>query len=78
MPESLHTLKICTWNFRGLAASIPYLRALYTQYEVVCITEHWLHHTKLQKLGEISKHMNFLVDLDLNGGRWTYERSTSA
>ena len=38
--QKAYTLKIWTWNFRGLAASIPYLRALCTQYEVVCITEH--------------------------------------
>ena len=59
MVESLTNINICTWNSRGLASSIPYLRTLCLQYEVVCVTEHWLHHNRLLKLGDISEDMNF-------------------
>ena len=59
MVESLNNINICTWNSWGLASSIPYLRALCLQYEVVCVTEHWLHQNRLQKLGDVSVDMNF-------------------
>ena len=59
MQSKLKELNICTWNSRGLVASIPYLRLLCATYDVLCVTEHWLHHNRLHKLGDISKNFNY-------------------
>ena len=53
------TLSLCVWNSRGLSASIPYIRELSTQHDIILLTEHWLHSNRLKKLGEISNRMNF-------------------
>ena len=60
MPGSLNHLKICTWNSRGLTASVPFLRALCKPNEVVCVTEHWLHQNRLSKLGDIADDVDFI------------------
>ena len=59
MPGSLNHLKICTWNSRGLAAAVPFLRALCKQNDVVCINEHWLHQNRLSKLGDIAEDIDY-------------------
>ena len=56
MPDE--TLDICTWNARGLNASIPYLRSLFKSNDIICVTEHWLHQNRLSKLNEISEKMS--------------------
>ena len=52
------SLKISTWNSRGLVASVPYLRLLCGKNDIVCITEHWLYQNSLTKLEDISTNMN--------------------
>ena len=59
MQISHNKIKICTWNTRGLSASIPYLRTLCRTNEVVCINEHWLHQNRLSRLGDISPDFNY-------------------
>ena len=54
MSSTPQELKICTWNTRGLVASVPYLRLLCENHDVVCVTEHWLHQNRLSKLSDIS------------------------
>ena len=51
-------LKLCTWNTRGFSASIPYLRKLCKENDLVCITEHWLHQNRLNKLDEVAQGIN--------------------
>ena len=48
-------LRITTWNTRGLVASVPYIRSLLKGYDILCITEHWLHTNRLVKLADISE-----------------------
>ena len=60
MKSSPNHLKICTWNSRGLVASVPFLRALCEQNDLVCITEHWLHQNRLRKLGDIAIDIDFI------------------
>ena len=47
-------LKIACWNVRGYLSSIPYIRKLLTDVDVLAISEHWLHRNKLNILHEIS------------------------
>ena len=52
-------LKIITWNSRGLAASIPYLRSLIRSSDIICLTEHWLHANRLTKLADIAPDIDY-------------------
>ena len=53
------SFNILTWNTRGLVASIPYLRSLVEEADVLCITEHWLHANRLTKLSDIAGNIEF-------------------
>ena len=50
----MNSVKISTWNSRGLSASIPYVRELIKQNDFLLITEHWLHSNKLNELDDLS------------------------
>ena len=58
---TLNNLKICTWNCRGIKSSVPYVRQLCERYDIVMITEHWLHANRLSELSEISDDMSFIA-----------------
>ena len=45
---------ICCWNCRGYQSSIPYIRELNKDHEVIGICEHWLHNNKLNLLKDLS------------------------
>ena len=47
-------LSIACWNSRGLTASLPYLKKLMQSYDVIALSEHWLHSNRLNILSEIS------------------------
>ena len=47
-------LKVGCWNCRGNRASIPYIRNLLLDHDVLAISEHWLHSNRLKTLSEIS------------------------
>ena len=49
-----NNLNIACWNCRGLSASIPFLRTLLKENDVVCVSEHWLHNNCLSQLDEVS------------------------
>ena len=51
--ESKKYLSICTWNSRGLTASIPYIRELVKSHDIVLISEHWLHSNRLNRFEDI-------------------------
>ena len=51
-------LRLCAWNSRGMSAAVPYLRQLVQNFDILFISEHWLHHNRLGKLNDIS------VDVD--------------
>ena len=72
MPENQYKIKLCARNTRGLVASIPYLRALCTNYDIVCMTDHWLHHNRLQKLGDIAEDMNYFGRSSLHSSSENY------
>ena len=55
------TLRITTWNSRGMSAAIPYLRSLLEKTDIITINEHWLHANKLNKLTEISSDFQVLA-----------------
>ena len=55
--DRMPSLKIATWNLRGYSSSVPYLRELCANNDVILISEHWLHRNKLCKLEEISADM---------------------
>ena len=47
-------ISICCHNVRGFNGSVPYLRQLTKEYDIVAISEHWLNENKLNRLSEIS------------------------
>ena len=44
---------------RGFTSSIPYLRSLCRDNDIVCVTEHWPHQNKLNRLDEVSCNLNY-------------------
>ena len=70
--QSTPNLKIMTWNSRGLSASIPYLRHLVTQCDIICITEHWLFENNLNKLNDISNGHCFVAHASLSSSADTF------
>ena len=65
-------LRICAWNSRGLSSSVPYLRHLISVYDIICVSEHWLHANKLNDFELISADIDFFARAsNLNFG---YER----
>ena len=48
------TLRITAWNSRGMLASIPYIRDIMRNSDIICLSEHWLHRNRLYMLDEIS------------------------
>ena len=52
------SISLCTWNSRGMSAAIPYVRELIENFDIIMLTEHWLHSNKLNKLNEISPKVN--------------------
>ena len=51
-------ISICCHNVRGFNGSVPYLRQLTKEYDVVAISEHWLHENKLSRLSDISNDVH--------------------
>ena len=60
LESKLGALSLCTWNSRGMSAAIPYLRDLLKRFDIIFITEHWLHANRLSKLDEISNDVNWV------------------
>ena len=54
-------LSICAWNSRGLSSSVPYLRHLISCYDIICLSEHWLHSNKLNDFELISADIDFFA-----------------
>ena len=52
-------LKISIWNMRGFSSSVPYLRELVGQNDIVLLSEHWLHENRLCKFRDVSVDVNF-------------------
>ena len=50
------TLTVCSWNSRGLKSSIPYIRELFTRFDIVLISEHML-----TTFNEISPDANYIA-----------------
>ena len=55
------SLSICTYNCRGISTSIPYVRELCDKFNIVLITEHWLHSNRHSILDGISPHVTYLA-----------------
>ena len=55
------TLNVCCWNSRGMSAAVPYLRELITRYDIICLSEHWLHHNRLTFLEEVSRDIDYVA-----------------
>ena len=51
--------KICCWNMLGFAGSVPYLRYLCKRFDIVAVSEHWLHGNRLHKFNDISSDCAF-------------------
>ena len=58
-PYMNRSLKITTYNARGLNLSIPYIRLLVKEFDVVCLSEHWLHKNRQSKLDELGVDIDF-------------------
>ena len=53
------TLRVCSWNSRGLSAAVPYLRSILADCDICTLSEHWLHNNRLSQLSELSSDFNF-------------------
>ena len=47
-------IKTACWNARGYLSSIPYIKKLLSDVDVLAISEHWLHSNRLNILNDIS------------------------
>ena len=47
------------WNMRGIAGSVQYLRKLCSQFDLVAVSEHWLHCNRLNPFNEVSDKISF-------------------
>ena len=54
MPGSKSDIRVTCWNARGYLSSIPYMRQLLTECEILAISEHWVFENRLGCLTEIS------------------------
>ena len=50
----VNNIRIACWNTRGYLSSIPYIKKLLNEVDVLAISEHWLHSNRLNILDEIS------------------------
>ena len=57
--KSKDSLSICTWNARGFKTSVPYIRELCTRFDIVLITEHWLHSNRMDEFEGISENVSY-------------------
>ena len=48
------SLSIVGFNVNGLCSSEPYVYQLTEQYDIVCLSEHWLSGPELFKLNQIT------------------------
>ena len=46
-------LRVGCWNCRGLRSSIPYIRELLDNQDVLAVSEHWLSSNRLRELDNI-------------------------
>ena len=56
---SKDTLSICTWNARGFKTSVPYMRELCSRFDMVLITEHWLHSNRMDEFEQIAENFSY-------------------
>ena len=54
MVDSNSNIRVTCWNARGYLASIPYIRHLLGECEVLAISEHWVFENRLGCLSDIS------------------------
>ena len=54
MERKPKVIKIACWNMRGFNSSIPYLRSLCKQADIIALSEHWLHENKIKRIEEVS------------------------
>ena len=57
--SEMDNLKVACWNIRGYLSSIPYIKKLLDNVDVLAISEHWLHCNKLSILNGISDTHHF-------------------
>ena len=54
MVGSSSNIRVTCWNSRGYLASIPYMRHLLSECEILAISEHWVHENRLRCLSGVS------------------------
>ena len=52
--EQISGFRVKTWNVRGYLSSIPYIRHLLNDCDILCVSEHWLHYNRHYILNDIS------------------------
>ena len=61
MKEStIDKISICAWNMRGFDIAIPYLRSLISDFQIVCVSEHWLFNNQLNRFDEVSDGVEYI------------------
>ena len=65
-------LSICTWNSRGFSASIPYLRELTLKYDIVLLSEHWLHSNQLNRFESVAPNIAYFARSSKNADAENY------
>ena len=66
------TLRIATWNTRGMTAAIPYLKHMLENNDIVMINEHWLHANRVNKLSDLTDNFNVFARSSRNASAEEY------
>ena len=65
-------IAIACWNTRGFLTSVPYLKQLLQNNDIIAISEHWLHANRLQDLNGISNEFNCISRASKHSGAEVY------
>ena len=53
-------IALCAWNMRGFDIALPYLRKLIDNFQIVCVSEHWLYKNQYCRFENISDDIEFI------------------
>ena len=65
-------LSIVSWNMRGFQSSVPYVRQLIANNDIVLLSEHWLHTNKLFLFDECFEGTEYFARSSRHAGADSY------
>ena len=68
-------LSVVCWNMRGFKSSVPYVRKLIKENDIVMLSEHWLHANRLHLFEENFNGIDYFARSSKFAGADTYGQS---